>query len=285
MFIVKENAKTQATAKQIWSLWEDVEGWKQWDLDLEESSIEGPFKKGVKGILKFKNSPYLKTILTSVEPGKAFVQEAKIFGARVVMTQLIFDRGDHREISCQIDIKGPLAFFFAKLQKESMKKKLPQEIQEMVKLAEKMGTQMAKSKSSNYGSFKKSPGFLLWQVGASWRRAVEKELYTLGLTYGQFVILAGVAKVSLEKEPMSQIEIAKYCGTNITMTSQILRTLEGKGYTERRQKAGDERSKFPQITSKGKTLIAKAIPLVEEVDKTFFGTKSATSIHLSKDMM
>ena len=144
---------------------------------------------------------------------------------------------------------------------------------------------MAKSKSSNYGSFKKSPGFLLWQVGASWRRAVEKELYTLGLTYGQFVILAGVAKVSLEKEPMSQIEIAKYCGTNITMTSQILRTLEGKGYTERRQKAGDERSKFPQITSKGKTLIAKAIPLVEEVDKTFFGTKSATSIHLSKDMM
>lgn len=120
-------------------------------------------------------------------------------------------------------------------------------------------------------SIEAGPGFLLWQVSTAWRRQIETALYTsFGVTYSQFVILANLAKLSREGRLISQVEIAKYCGTNVTMTSQILRTLEAKGFIERKQRKGDEKSKFPQVTQKGEELIEKAIPLVQSVDRKFF---------------
>lgn len=116
-----------------------------------------------------------------------------------------------------------------------------------------------------------SPGFLLWQVSTQWRRQVEAALTALGLTHAQFVILASVGWLTRDGNWVTQIELARHCGTDITMTSQILRTLERKEYIERKQREGDERSKLPHLTKKGAKLIEQAIPLVEAVDSDFFG--------------
>lgn len=125
--------------------------------------------------------------------------------------------------------------------------------------------------TSTFNDIKKGPGFLLWQTGAAWRREVESVLYhSFGLTYSQFIILAGVDDFSKEKKPVSQVEIARFCKTDITMTSQILRKLESKDLTKRKMNPGNEKSKFPVTTKKGSDLIRKAIPLVLEVDKSFF---------------
>ena len=55
------------------------------------------------------------------------------------------------------------------------------------------------------------------------------------------------------------------------MTSQVLRMLEKKGLIKRIQIEGNEKSKFPQVTTKGAKLIEKAIPIVEKIDYDFFG--------------
>ncbi len=115
-----------------------------------------------------------------------------------------------------------------------------------------------------------SPGFLLWQVSTEWRRQIETALATLGLTHPQFVLLASIGWLTRGRRDISQAELARHCNTDITMTSQILRSLEKKGYIERHQKAGNERSKFPRVTQKGAHLIEQAIPLVESVDHDFF---------------
>lgn len=130
---------------------------------------------------------------------------------------------------------------------------------------------VAWKKVSRFKGPEQSPGFLLWQVSTQWRRQIETALATLNLTHVQFVLLASVGWLTRDGNQVTQIELARHCGTDITMTSQVLRALERKGYIERKQREGDERSKLPHLTEKGAQLIEKAIPLVESVDKGFFG--------------
>lgn len=129
---------------------------------------------------------------------------------------------------------------------------------------------VAWKKITQFEGPEQSPGFLLWQVSTRWRREIETALATLGLTHPQFVLLASVGWLTRDKADISQVDLARHCGTDITMTSQVLRSLEQKGYLERYQQPGNERSKFPRVTAKGAALIEQAIPLVEAVDHAFF---------------
>ena len=125
-------------------------------------------------------------------------------------------------------------------------------------------------KISRFEGPEQSPGFLLWQVSTQWRRQIEAALATLGLTHPQFVLLASLGWLTRNEKEIAQIDLARHCKTDITMTSQILRSLETKGYIERIQRKGNERSKFPRLTRTGTHLIEQALPLVEAVDQDFF---------------
>lgn len=129
-------AETTATAQQIWHLWQDISTWNSWDHDLELGQINGPFQVGTTGYLKFKDSPQFKTLLTCVKPYKMFVQQLQLFGATVVMTHSIDHVNDKTHVTLQTEIKGPLAFIFACLLGRSIKKKIPLEMEEMLKKAE-----------------------------------------------------------------------------------------------------------------------------------------------------
>ncbi|MBI3901177.1 MAG: MarR family transcriptional regulator [Chlamydiia bacterium] len=113
-----------------------------------------------------------------------------------------------------------------------------------------------------------SPGFLLWQVSTKWRRQIEAALAQIGLTHPQFVLLASLCWLGSKSSDTSQVELARHCKTDITMTSQVLRTLEKKGYVHRQLKDG--RTKSLTVTEKGVGMIEKGIPLVESIDQQFF---------------
>jgi DNA-binding MarR family transcriptional regulator len=129
---------------------------------------------------------------------------------------------------------------------------------------------LERDKVSRFERPSESPGFLLWQLSSDWRRQVEAALCPLGLTHPQFVLLANTGWLTKEGANITQADLARQCKTDLTMTSQVLRALEKKGLITRERKEGNERSKFPKVTSKGKALIAKAVPLVEAVDASFF---------------
>jgi DNA-binding MarR family transcriptional regulator len=136
-------------------------------------------------------------------------------------------------------------------------------------------------KVSRFEGPSESPGFLLWQLSSDWRRQVEAALAPLDLTHPQFVLLANTEWLTKEAVSITQADLARQCKTDLTMTSQVLRSLEKKGFITRERKEGNERSKFPKVTKTGKALIAKAIPLVEAVDATFFeklGLKQSVEI-------
>jgi DNA-binding MarR family transcriptional regulator len=119
-----------------------------------------------------------------------------------------------------------------------------------------------------------SPGFLLWRATLRWQRLIAAALAPFELTHVQFVLLACAWWLNEEGETPSQAAVARQAGTDVKMTSQVLRGLEARGLLERRPDPSDSRARRIVTTRKGKTLAPKAIAAVEAADAEFFGAVS-----------
>ena len=115
-----------------------------------------------------------------------------------------------------------------------------------------------------------SPGFLLWHATLRWQRGVARALAPLDLTHVQFVLLACTWWLNEQGERPSQIALAAQAGTDIKMTSQVLRSLERKGLIEREVDTVDARARRVRVTKGGARLAPRAIAVVEQVDAEFF---------------
>jgi DNA-binding MarR family transcriptional regulator len=115
-----------------------------------------------------------------------------------------------------------------------------------------------------------SPGFLLWHATLRWQRSVAAALAPLDLTHVQFVLLACSWWLNEQGEHPSQVRLAAQAGTDIKMTSQVLKTLEEKGLVEREVDPADTRARRLRVTRRGTRLAPRAIAVVERVDAEFF---------------
>ena len=115
-----------------------------------------------------------------------------------------------------------------------------------------------------------SPGFLLWHATLRWQRAIADALAPLDLTHVQFVLLACTWWLNHKGDHPSQVELATFAGTDVKMTSQVVRSLERKGLIERKTDVSDTRAMRLKVTTRGARLAPRAIDVVESVDTTFF---------------
>ncbi|MBT2231145.1 MarR family winged helix-turn-helix transcriptional regulator [Nonomuraea sp. NEAU-A123] len=115
-----------------------------------------------------------------------------------------------------------------------------------------------------------SPGFLLWHATLRWQRDIAAALIPLGLTHVQFVLLACTWWLNTHGEHPNQLALARQAGTDVKMTSQVLRALETKGLVEREVDPADTRAKRLRVTAVGAELAPRAIAAVEQVDARFF---------------
>ncbi|MEH0467619.1 MarR family winged helix-turn-helix transcriptional regulator [Streptomyces hayashii] len=115
-----------------------------------------------------------------------------------------------------------------------------------------------------------SPGLLLWHATLRWQRDLAAVLAPLGLTHVQFVLLACAWWLNSQGEHPNQLTLARQAGTDVKMTSQVLRTLEQKGLVEREVDPADTRAKRLRVTDAGADLAPRAIAAVELADARFF---------------
>jgi DNA-binding MarR family transcriptional regulator len=115
-----------------------------------------------------------------------------------------------------------------------------------------------------------SPGFLLWHVTLAWQRAIAAALAPLDLTHVQFVLLACAWWLDGHGRTPNQLELARQAGTDVKMTSQVVRRLETKGLIERTVDPADTRARRLRPTPDGARLARRAIIAVEDVDAHFF---------------
>jgi DNA-binding MarR family transcriptional regulator len=115
-----------------------------------------------------------------------------------------------------------------------------------------------------------SPGFLLWHVTLRWQREIAAALAPLGLTHVQFVLLAATWWLNSHGADPNQLSVARQAGTDVKMTSEVLRRLEAKGLIVRTVDAADTRARRIQVTERGGELARAAVAAVEGVDAAFF---------------
>ncbi|MER6414304.1 MarR family transcriptional regulator [Streptomyces humidus] len=115
-----------------------------------------------------------------------------------------------------------------------------------------------------------SPGLLLWHATLRWQRDLAAVLTPLGLTHVQFVLLACTWWLNSQGEHPNQLALARQAGTDVKMTSQVLRTLEQKGLIERDVDPADTRAKRLRVTDAGADLAPRAVAAVELADARFF---------------
>lgn len=122
-----------------------------------------------------------------------------------------------------------------------------------------------------YSDAKKSPGYLLWQVTMLWQRTIKCKLDKLDLTHTQFVLLSVLNWLSTQQDIVTQADVADNSKVDRMMASKVLRTLETKGFIQRKDHPTDTRANIVLLSKKGVQVLQQAIVVVESVDSKFFG--------------
>ena len=64
--------ETNATPDRVWMLWSDVSTWPQWNPDVKEIEISGPFADGTTGTMTTRSGGSHAISLEEVQPGRSF---------------------------------------------------------------------------------------------------------------------------------------------------------------------------------------------------------------------
>ena len=130
------------------------------------------------------------------------------------------------------------------------------------------------SLATRYSSADESPGLLLWQVTNRWQAAQRATLKPYGITHVQFVLLATLTYLEASG-PVTQKALADLAATDPMMTSQVLRTLEGRELVHRLAHPTDRRARALAVTEAGRELVNRAVVAVEACDAEFFAALGA----------
>ncbi len=119
-----------------------------------------------------------------------------------------------------------------------------------------------------------SPGFLLWQTTMVWQRLIKKALEAHDISHAQFVIMATLLWFEAHHYDTTQILIVKWSKLDKMTVSKSLKKLVIQGWVNRIEHQTDTRAKTVLLTKKGKALVHKLVPIVENIDNHFFGKTS-----------
>jgi DNA-binding MarR family transcriptional regulator len=132
-----------------------------------------------------------------------------------------------------------------------------------------MSSSPKKSKRSVDGA-----GVLLWKAANAWQRHVREHLKASGITHVQFLLLDAVKQLEEAGKQPSQTLLAKTAGTDVMMTSKVIRTLGAAKLVARKENRNDGRAVVLQITPAGKKKLSAATAAIKKAEATFFAKLS-----------
>ncbi len=130
--------------------------------------------------------------------------------------------------------------------------------------------------SFGFDTPEESPGFLLWQVSITWQRLIKNALDPYGVSHAQFVILAVLLWCEeTNHSPIQSFFVSKTKLDKMTVSAS-LKKLASLNLVKRNEHSVDTRAKSVALTSKGRALTKKLVPLIEKIDKDFFDSVKKT---------
>jgi hypothetical protein len=137
MAALVRSLQTKAAPEKVWSVWSDVSTWPKWNPDVVSMALDGPFVAGTTGTMTTKSGGGHAVVLGSVESGSYFTIETD----PVPLTHFTFHcrikpAPGGSEISQEVTMKGPLAFFFRAMAGNGIAKAFPSLLEGLRELAE-----------------------------------------------------------------------------------------------------------------------------------------------------
>jgi DNA-binding MarR family transcriptional regulator len=117
-----------------------------------------------------------------------------------------------------------------------------------------------------------SPSYYLQVVVYRWEKGMQELLLDFDLTNTQFKILASLMFLTKDRQVITQMDVAKLMGADKMMVSEVIRTLEKKGYLVRADHPTDRRAKSLVVTEKGYDAVETAMQRAVRYDESFFSS-------------
>ncbi len=113
-------------------------------------------------------------------------------------------------------------------------------------------------------------GFLLWQAANAWQRQIKLALDPVGLTHVQYLLLDSLDLLGGKRHAVTQVKLARKAGTDVMMTSKVVRLLERKKFISRKTDHSDGRAMLIELTDSGSKALNRAKNLVAKNEQQFF---------------
>jgi hypothetical protein len=134
--LAEATQQTNASPKQIFEIWSDINNWSQFDESVEWAQLHEEFKAGSHFILKPKGGPKVTATIVSAEHNREFTNTSRMPGAVLKFAHNIIKKNGHVYVQVTISIEGPLSWLWAKILGKDQKRALEKSILNLVRLAE-----------------------------------------------------------------------------------------------------------------------------------------------------
>ncbi len=132
----EHSADSKASPAAVWERYTDVPNWSQWSpKGVAESSLEGDFEVGAKGMSKAPNLPKGKFELIEVEPEQGFASKAKLPGAALVFEHRLEPIDGGTRITHRATLDGPLSAIWRPAVSRIVERGLPPGVERLAELA------------------------------------------------------------------------------------------------------------------------------------------------------
>ncbi len=126
-----------ASAKDIWDRWADIDNWHEWNPGVEYCKLQGRFEKGSFFALKPKGAPLAQIELIEVEKGKKFTDCTTFPGAKMYGTHEIEETPDGLKLITTMKVEGWLKWVWVFLVARKIVAKTAVQTDNLVQLTRK----------------------------------------------------------------------------------------------------------------------------------------------------
>jgi Polyketide cyclase / dehydrase and lipid transport len=110
MWVVEHSIDTSAAPEQVWRLWADVEGWPEWNRDIERIELHGSFATGGRIVMTPIGQEAIELRIADADEPVLFVDEANLDDVVVRTTHHVERVGKERSrVTYRMEIDGPAA--------------------------------------------------------------------------------------------------------------------------------------------------------------------------------
>lgn len=122
MWTASAEIETRAAPAAIWALWDDPARWPDWNEQIADAKLHGPFAVGTTARIRFRRAPRALTFtITALEVGRRFTDETRLPGVRLGHEHAVAKDGAATRISHRLYFDGPAQRIYALLMGRQMR--------------------------------------------------------------------------------------------------------------------------------------------------------------------